>query len=253
MLTPHADSLSHPALELRHYSKETHSHSHAYAQYVFPLQGSLEIEINHRGGLLTENRAAFIAPSHQHGFAGSEDNLFLVMDLPQPPRIATTQPAFLTINPMLGHLLKFIHHYLLQNTRHNSTQAIVQTLLAALNEDLKPLLDQRVLLAKQWIDRHYREPISLARPAAYCHLSVSQLQRRFKQAMGQTLGQYWRDQRLLAAQTLMTTSPHSLQRIAMDVGYENLAAFSRAFLAWSGTSPRQWRHDFFSKANAVSW
>ncbi|KTC99425.1 AraC family transcriptional regulator [Legionella erythra] len=253
MLDKHSDLLTLPRLELRRYSKETHSHSHAYAQYVFPLQGSLEIEINHCGGVLTANKAAFIAPSQTHCFAGSQDNLFLVMDLPAHQLLRAKQPAFLTLEPMLSHLLTFIHHYLLQDTGHQGLQQVIQNLLATLlNEKTEPASDHRVLQAKRWIDEHYPEPVCLAEPAAYCHLSVSQLQRRFKQAMGQTLGQYWRNRRLLAAQTRMTTTNKSLQCIALEVGYDNLAAFSRAFSHWSGQSPQHWRHAFFSKKNAFS-
>jgi AraC-like DNA-binding protein len=74
-------------------------------------------------------------------------------------------------------------------------------------------------------------------------LSRSTLHERFVHFLGQTPMQYlskWRMQ--LAARTLCETDAKVLQ-VALEVGYENEAAFARAFRREVGTSPAAWRRE----------
>jgi AraC-like DNA-binding protein len=74
-------------------------------------------------------------------------------------------------------------------------------------------------------------------------LSRSTLHERFVHFIGQTPMQYlarWRMQ--LAAKDLRDTDAKVLE-VAMNVGYENEAAFARAFKREVGTSPAAWRRE----------
>lgn len=95
--------------------------------------------------------------------------------------------------------------------------------------------------SKNWIDRYFADVIDISKVAKYCHLSVSQLQRRFKYVMGYSLAEYWRSQKLHHAKRLLSFKNSSIEAIAFSVGYENLSAFSRRFMQTFGESPSQWR------------
>ena len=74
-------------------------------------------------------------------------------------------------------------------------------------------------------------------------MSRSTLHERFVHFLGQTPMQYlarWRMQ--LAARDLMDTDSKVLE-VALNVGYENEAAFARAFKREVGTSPAAWRRE----------
>jgi AraC-like DNA-binding protein len=74
-------------------------------------------------------------------------------------------------------------------------------------------------------------------------LSRSTLHERFVHFIGTSPMQYlarWRMQ--LAARSLTETDAKVLQ-VALDVGYENEAAFARAFKREVGTSPAAWRRE----------
>ncbi len=47
----------------------------------------------------------------------------------------------------------------------------------------------------------------------------------------------------LYATSLLSRTDYSLEQIADELGYSDVANFSRAFKRWSGRSPSNWRKD----------
>ena len=45
------------------------------------------------------------------------------------------------------------------------------------------------------------------------------------------------------ATSLLSRTDYSLEQIADELGYSDVANFSRAFKRWSGRSPSNWRKD----------
>jgi AraC-like DNA-binding protein len=87
------------------------------------------------------------------------------------------------------------------------------------------------------------EAWTLERLAARAALSRSTLHERFVHFIGQPPMQYlasWRMQ--LAAARLRDTDAKVID-VALEVGYENEAAFSRAFRRIVGASPGAWRRE----------
>jgi AraC-like DNA-binding protein len=104
-----------------------------------------------------------------------------------------------------------------------------------------PEPDPVVIKAKHWIDVHFTASVDVSRVAKHCYLSISQLQRRFKQVIGCGLAEYWRMKKLHHAKKLLSQKKCSIEAIAFEVGYENLPAFSRRFSKVFDESPSQWR------------
>ena len=105
--------------------------------------------------------------------------------------------------------------------------------------------------AKHWIDLYFADSVDVSRVAKQYYLSVSQLQRRFKQTMGCGMAEYWRMKKLHHAKQWLIQKQGSIEAIAYEVGYENLPAFSRRFSQVFGESPSQWRLNALnSKENA---
>ncbi len=76
--------------------------------------------------------------------------------------------------------------------------------------------------------------------AAVAGMSRSVFAAAFREAVGQTPGQYLQAWRVgLAQQALRRGRP--LKRVAAEVGYGSEAALSRAFKAQAGVSPRAWK------------
>jgi AraC-like DNA-binding protein len=86
------------------------------------------------------------------------------------------------------------------------------------------------------------EPWTLDRMASLVHLSRSALTERFRRAVGRSPMQILREVRMHRARKLLEKDSLPVTRIAFEVGYGSVAAFSRAFAAHhDGVPPQEWR------------
>ena len=83
--------------------------------------------------------------------------------------------------------------------------------------------------------------ISLAELAQECGLSSSHFARAFKKSFRIPVHRYLVRMRLDLARTLLLHSEKPLLDIALEAGFSDQPAFNRAFRAFVGASPGQWR------------
>jgi AraC-like DNA-binding protein len=88
---------------------------------------------------------------------------------------------------------------------------------------------------------HLDERLTIGAIARRLAMSPSHLRKRFQQLNGLSLGNYLLHYRLSRAIKLLVQSDLSLTQIAVDCGYESLAAFSRAFKGKVGKNPSAFR------------
>lgn len=240
-------------MDLRSYSAESAAHRHDHYQWVLPIQGELELEIGQHANQVSIHRGAFIQLGEKHCFASRSTNQFLVLDV-DPGNGWMKQmeiPAFWELSPALRQYLQFAKLYLEQQNNAAGANALIKDmLLKLLSQNFLSQFDKRILAAKTWIDVHFALPIDVKRLAQNCHLSTSQLQRRFQLALGLSVAEYWRSRRLQQAQYLLQNRAQSIETIAHQVGFESLAAFSRRFSHAFGLPPSQWRNDAAGKKKA---
>ena len=67
---------------LRHYGQATGLDRHDYAQWVLPLQGELQFEMEGRGGRLDLLQGAFVAAGEAHDQMADGPNGFVIVDCP---------------------------------------------------------------------------------------------------------------------------------------------------------------------------
>ena len=90
--------------------------------------------------------------------------------------------------------------------------------------------------------------ISLASLAAEHEISVSHLQKLFKQVYGVPIYRYIKEYRLEQAAVELVRSGKSVTEIAQQAGYDNASKFSESFKKRYGKTPSRYRAD---KKNAV--
>lgn len=104
--------------------------------------------------------------------------------------------------------------------------------------------DEAILKAQEYIEDHYGHPIGLADMAKTANLTERTFSRRFKQATGQSPGQYLQTIRIEQARKILETQNWPLEKIVQEVGYDDLSSFSRLFKKNCGLSPSQYRLKF---------
>lgn len=104
-----------------------------------------------------------------------------------------------------------------------------------------PVLGRRI---KEYIDRHYMEPITLQSMGEALHISPYYLSHVFKQMSGYSPVQYLLRRRIGEAQTLLITTDLSITRIAEMVGYDTQSYFNLQFTKNVGMPPNKYRQNY---------
>lgn len=99
----------------------------------------------------------------------------------------------------------------------------------------------RVYLTKQFINKNYKDELSLEKVAEYLQLSSSYLSNLFKKETGQNFIDYVTEVRISRAKFLLKTTDCKISEIAREVGYGDEYYFSKVFKKNVGESPLKYR------------
>ena len=92
-----------------------------------------------------------------------------------------------------------------------------------------------------YIDTHYREPLSVKELATLSNYSEYYFMKLFKQYTGKTAAAYLNDYRLEKAKFLLLLTDSSVTDIALDVGFNNTSYFIKKFQEANQLSPHKFR------------
>jgi xylan 1,4-beta-xylosidase len=107
-------------------------------------------------------------------------------------------------------------------------------------------LDERLSEIIVFIQRNFKENISLNEVAEAHFISVPYLSKFFKNQTGKTFSQYLNEIRLSYAVSELLNSDKTITRIALDNGFPNLVAFNRVFLDHYQVKPADYRKENIS-------
>jgi len=106
------------------------------------------------------------------------------------------------------------------------------------SQNVEPLLVQK---AREYIDKHKTEQLSLADAAKAAGASVFHFCKVFHKATGLTFTDYVARVRLEDARTQLLNPGRRISEIAYDVGFQSLTQFNRTFKRVFGQSPSEFR------------
>lgn len=105
-------------------------------------------------------------------------------------------------------------------------------------------IDEPILKVQQWLDRYYREKVSVRVMAKRSGLNERTFLRRFKKATGEAPLEYLQKMRIEKAKQLLIETDQSLESITGVVGYVDLSSFRRLFRQIVGISPTAYQQRF---------
>jgi AraC-like DNA-binding protein len=85
--------------------------------------------------------------------------------------------------------------------------------------------------AVQYVERHFREPLTLARVAAVAHLSPHWFSEQFRLTTGEPFQSYLKRRRLRFARTLLESTDLSVTEVCHAAGFNDPSYFGRAYRA----------------------
>lgn len=99
----------------------------------------------------------------------------------------------------------------------------------------------RIWKARNFIDEHAGEELSLTRVAKAAETSANYLSEKFKEAVGINFVKYVARARYEKAAALLRDADLRVSEIAFAAGFQSLSQFNRVFKKFSGKSPTEYR------------
>lgn len=231
-------------LSIRSYSLTMRAHEHHYHQLVFPLAGNITLDMADFKGKAGPGQCVVIPAASRHGFQADEKSRFLVADTDRLPSemLQLPRPLF-TMSSELTAYCHFLDLQLSQSAQPElvkSMSGLFSHLLT--NEKVHVVRDHRIARVLEVLNRDLSQSLPLRELAALACLSLSQYKVLFQAQLGMTTGKYLQKQRMMKARALLSHSDLPVSHIAEQVGFTDLSAFSRRFMAYWGETPRQIRH-----------
>jgi AraC-like DNA-binding protein len=106
---------------------------------------------------------------------------------------------------------------------------------------VRTALLRQLRLAKDAMDRDWAEPLDLDAVAATAGYSRYHFVRLFKQAYGETPGQYLSRRRIERAQELLRSANLTVTEVCMLVGFTSLGTFCTRFKQQVGMTPGEFQ------------
>lgn len=95
--------------------------------------------------------------------------------------------------------------------------------------------------ALKYIDKHYKDEISVNELASLCYVSTTYFSRLFSRTVGTPLSTYILNLRIKKAKELLQNQGIKIQSVAAEVGYEDPSYFIRKFKQVTGLTPTEYQ------------
>lgn len=209
-------------------------HAHDSGQICFVLEG--EYRENER--LLSAGMMHVRAPGelHANAFAPDDDALTLLISIDPGRWIAAPHRAMRMLTDVASEMRREMRR------GDDAARAALEGLSMLTLARVARMTDEPEWLgdAIAYIERHYAEPLTLARVAAAMGLGRSTLSMAFRRCRNSSVGKTIRAIRVARAKALLEERM-PLAEVAFRCGFHDQAHFTRVFRALAGTTPGDYR------------
>ena len=133
---------------------------------------------------------------------------------------------------------------------HHLLLALLSRVMHCFGDEPVPPREEAGTLGREiqeYIDRHFKEALTLQDIGNALHLSTYYLSHVFKEASGYSPMQYLLRRRIGEAQNLLLTTDLTMAQIAERVGFETQNYFNAQFSKIVGMAPRKYRQSYLDK------
>ncbi len=225
-----------PRFHFRSYGDAWGGDRHAYAQWVLPLHGELQFELDGHGARLDGLQGVFVAPGENHDQIGQGTNTHLIIDC-DPHWFDDHTLEHLRRQRWLS-LPHAVRGMLGDPAMQADPAAVLPLLLQAFAPDGSGARLQALCAQLQAAPG---ESWTVERMARIAGLSTSHLHARFVREFGLPPQAWLSALRLRWARHLLRTTPWSISDIAQRTGYSEQSALTRALRRETGHTPSAWR------------
>lgn len=237
-----------PAIDLRSYGGELREHCHSHHQLVLALTGTLELDTRAGSRRADAATGVLIPAGERHAFRGRGPNRFAVVDVSGRAdgavfERAHREPAFVVSDGLRHHVAALVAHLaegpVSPRFRYHWAALLIDALEAT--PGLRHPDAARFDAATRHVERHCHRRLPLAEIAAEAGVGVAALGALVRRYTGCTPAAWVRGLRLDRAARLLAGGDRAIADIALDCGFSEHSALTRAFRRVHGLSPSEYR------------
>ena len=101
------------------------------------------------------------------------------------------------------------------------------------------IAQQRIDKTLIWLKENFTKPIDLNEMSQYANCSSSYLSRLFSEQTGTTISRKLRELRVQKAKEMLESGDYNVTEVALEVGYNSLSHFTKAFKLETGKRPSE--------------
>jgi AraC-like DNA-binding protein len=225
-------------------------HHHDAHQLQYAFEGSIEVEDKTRRHLLPRTLAAWIPAGVAHRTSIHRVRSGCILFAPDMVPNAGDRVRIVMVSPLMREMVIGAMRWQIGTPLDAVGETYFQALALLCNEWIEheaslslPSSGDPALRAAMDHTRAHLATATIASASAAANVSERSLRRHFQTRAGMSWDDYRRRARLLAAVEKIAATELPINRIAMDLGYENQSAFAKAFRALLGMSPSAFRRN----------
>lgn len=229
----------------------TPEHAHAKHQLLYAERGSLELVAEGGRWLLPPQRAAWIGAGVAHAVRFRSPVALRTVYLdPRIPLLPAARVVVFSVTALAREMILQAMEWGPDRPEEAPAEEVFFRALGALSTGWSsdplpfrlPVASSPELgRALDFVVDRLAEPLTLPQVARHAGVSVRTLARRFQDEARTSFRDYLQRARMMRATELLAEEGARVTDVALAVGFESPAAFSRAFEAFLGESPRDYR------------
>lgn len=227
------------------------AHRHDFCEFEFVTEGKAQTEINGVVFPLEKGDTVFVTPSDIHGcttLPGGKMKTVTVHFSPDAfPFFASLPSGVIHCSDALRNAFLLLLEESLKDdvlARYAVKNMLERVLILAKRESSGSTVESYttgIAGAIGYINKHYKETITIADVCKACRYSAPWLCRHFKEQTGMTVMSYINRQRLDCAQRMLLMLDCAVGEIGLECGFVSVRQFNRAFRNAFGCSPSEYR------------
>ncbi len=240
-------------------------HSHAYTEFIYVENGYGEILFDNRTYALSKSDFLMIPPNIYHTEKSTREGkleyyVLGISNLISEEICTDSYSPLIDLGNQNDHIRQLlVSMYQELKQKKESYELIVESLYLQFTVHLMRKMKmnfsfqegdnmrREIANAKDYIDRHYMDDISLDELATLSSLSNYHFIREFSRYVGKTPNKYLNERRIQESKSLLTSTNLSMLDIANEIGFSSSSYFTQRFKAQEGVTPIEYRNKRFSE------